>query len=525
MSSDGTSGNAGWRPRFNPYVIAASVMLATFMEVLDTSIANVSLPHIAGSLSATNDEATWVLTSYLVANAVVLPMTGWLSLRFGRKRFLTSCIALFTLASALCGAADSLAMLILARVLQGAAGGALQPVSQAILLESFPPAKRAQGMSIFAMGIVVAPIIGPTLGGWITDNYSWRWIFTINIPIGLGAVWMVSRFVEDPPYLRQNTAGRLDIMGFGFLTLWLATMQFVLDRGQEDDWFGSRAIVWCMGISAVAFVAFIVRELSTSAPLVDLRVLRHRNLAVGTGLIALLGALLYGTTAAIPLFLQNLLGYTATNAGLALSPRGVAAFLAALIAGRLMGFFSGRTLIFVGFGLITISMYQLGSIDLQIGMPEIVLPIVIAGFGITLIFVPLSVVSMSGLSPEQTGTATGIYNLMRNLGGSFGISLLQTFVTRQSQKAQDVLAAHTTALNPIFEQRLDAMESALAPQVGSANAVQQAHQVAYDLLQQQAASLAYIDVFQLLTVICLLCLPAVFLLKNVKGKSPAALGH
>jgi MFS transporter, DHA2 family, multidrug resistance protein len=357
-------------------------MLATFMEVLDTSIANVSLPHITGSLAASTDESTWVLTSYLVANAVVLPMTGWLGERFGRKRFLTVCVALFTFASALCGSADSLVLLILARVLQGAAGGALQPMSQAILLESFPPEKRAQGMSIFALGVVVAPIIGPTFGGWITDNYSWRWIFTLNVPIGLAAVLMISHFVEDPPYLKNQPAGGLDIIGFGFLTLWLASMQFVLDRGQEDDWLGSTPIAISMGVSAVSFIAFVIRQLTTPEPLVNLRVFANRNFAVGTCLVSLLGGLLYGTTAVIPLFLQDLLGYTATNAGLALSPRGVAAFISALIVGRLMGIASARSLIFVGFLGMTISVYLLGGIDLQIGMPEIVLPIVIAGFAI-----------------------------------------------------------------------------------------------------------------------------------------------
>jgi DHA2 family multidrug resistance protein len=335
-------------PRFNPFLVAASVMLATFMEVLDTSVANVSLPHIAGSLSASSDEATWVLTSYLVSNAIVLPMTGWLGMRFGRKRFLTICIALFTAASALCGAADNLLVLILSRILQGAAGGALQPMSQAILLESFPPEKRGQGMAIFAMGVVVAPILGPTLGGWITDNYSWRWIFYINIPIGIMATWMISMFVEDPPYLKR-TRGGVDYIGFGFLALWLATLQYVLDRGQELDWFGSTPISWCAAISLVSFAAFLVRELSTRYPLVDLSLFLKRNFAVGTGLTALLGALLYGTTAILPLFMQDLLGYTAMDAGLALSPRGVGAFVAALLAGRLMSIISARTLIVAGF--------------------------------------------------------------------------------------------------------------------------------------------------------------------------------
>jgi MFS transporter, DHA2 family, multidrug resistance protein len=522
---NGENAPSAWSPRVNPYVIALSVMLATFMEVLDTSVANVSLPHIAGSLSSSTDEATWVLTSYLVANAVVLPMTGWLSARFGRKRFLMFCIMSFTAASALCGAAGSLGLLILSRIIQGAAGGALQPVSQAIILETFPAEKRGQGMSIFAMGVVVAPIIGPTLGGWITDNYSWRWIFYINIPIGIAAVWLISMFVEDPPYLQKRQTGRLDILGFSFLTFWLATLQFVLDRGQELDWLGSSVITWSLAISMVSFIAFVIRELTTSEPLVNLRILLNRNFAVGTGLVFLLGALLYGTTAALPLFMQNLLGYTATNAGLALSPRGAGAFFAAIVAGRLMGIVKPRPLILAGFVAMMISCYLLGQINLQIGMPQIVLPIVIAGLSITLVFVPLSVVTMGGLPAEQTGAATGLYNLMRNLGGSFGISLLQTFVTRESQKTQDVLSAHTTMLNPTFQHQLAAAQQVLAPHVGGPNAMHQAYQVVYDLLQQQAASLAYVDAFQLLTVICLASLPFVFLLRNVEPKGPAAAAH
>lgn len=514
-----------WQPRVNPYLIALSVMLATFMEVLDTSVANVALPHIAGGLASSTDEATWVLTSYLVANAVVLPMTGWLSARFGRKRFLTTCIALFTAASALCGAADSLVMLIFARILQGAAGGALQPVSQAIILESFPAEKRGQGMSIFAMGVVVAPIIGPTFGGWITDNYSWRWIFYINVPIGLAAIWLISMFVEDPPYLRQHKTGRLDIMGFAFLTLWLATLQYILDRGQELDWLGSSAITWSLVISVLAFIAFIIRELTVAEPLVNLRILLNRNFAIGTILVFLLGGLLYGTTAALPLFMQNLLGYTATAAGLALSPRGAGAFVAALVAGRLMGFVSPRALIFSGFAAMGISVYMLGGIDLQIGIPQLVVPIVIAGVAITLIFVPLAVVSMGSLPPEQTGDAAGLYNLMRNLGGSFGISLLQTFVTRESQKTQDVLATHTNVLNPAFQHQLAAAQQSLVNQTGAPNALHQAQQLLYDLLQQQAAALAYVDAFQMLTFVCAAALPFVFMLKSVQPRGGAIAVH
>src|ERR1044071_8528789 len=305
-----------WRPSFNPWLIAVSVMLATFMEVLDTSVANVALPHIAGNLSASTDQATWVLTSYLVSNAIVLPATGWLSARFGRKRLLIFCIGLFTAASFMCGAATSLPMLILARVIQGAGGGALQPIAQAVMLESFPPARRGAAMAVYGMGVVVAPIIGPTLGGWITDSYTWRWIFYINLPVGLLASFMANTFVEDPPYLKGQKPGRIDYTGFGLMALGLGALELTLDLGQQRDWFHSDLIVFTASVSALSILAFIAWELYTPEPIVNLRVFLNRNFAVGCALIASVGVVLYGSTALLPLFLQTLLGYPAVESGL-----------------------------------------------------------------------------------------------------------------------------------------------------------------------------------------------------------------
>ena len=313
-------------------------MLATVLEVLDTSVANVAVPHIAGNLSASTDEATWVLTSYLVSNAIVLPMTGWLCGFFGRKRFLIGCIACFTLASAACGAAGTLGFLVFARIAQGAAGGALQPLSQAILMESFPPAKRGMAMAVFGLGVVVAPIIGPVLGGWITDNYSWRWIFFINVPLGTLAVLMSQAFIEDPPYLREaheNRGGSIDYIGFGVLALWLGTLQVILDRGQQDDWFNATWLCWASAISVVSLVFLIYRELRVEHPLVDIRVFANRNFAVGTLLMTVVGVVLYSTIALLPLFLQGLMGYPALNSGMAMSPRGVGAVCSLLVVGRI----------------------------------------------------------------------------------------------------------------------------------------------------------------------------------------------
>lgn len=462
------------------------------------------------------DHSRFSLTSYLVANAIILPATNWLSQLFGRKRFLATCIVLFTLASALCGIAHSLGFLIIARVLQGASGGALQPISQAVLLESFPPAKRGAAMALFAMGVVVAPILGPTLGGWITDNYSWRWIFYINLPIGALAVVMVNAVVEDPPYLKRISAANIDYIGFGLLSIWLATLQYTLDKGQELDWLGSTPIVWCMVISAMAFAAFIVRELTAEFPIVDLRVLKNRNFAVGSVMILILGALLYGTTAVLPLFMQNLLHYTALDAGIAMSPRGVGALLMTLLVGRLVGKVSSRILIGAGFLLLAYSCLLFGHIDLTIGMSSIIIPIMISGVAISLIFVPLTTSTMGTLTQQQIGNASGIFNLMRNVGGSVGIAMITTLVARTSQTNQAVLSSHMSKFNPIMQQRLAAVQAGLAQHGSNWQAMKQAPAILYGTLQQQAALLSYVHNFRFFAITCALATPLVLLFKKVR---------
>ncbi len=526
MEAGGQEGaGAAWKPSHNPWLIALAVMLATFMEVLDTSVANVSLPHIAGNLSATTDEATWVLTSYLVANAIILPATNWLGRLFGRKRFLIGCIILFTLASALCGAASSLGFLIIARVLQGAGGGALQPISQAVLLESFPPQKRGSAMAVFAMGVVVAPILGPTLGGWITDNYSWRWIFYINLPIGFLAAMMANQVVEDPPYLERVRTANLDFVGFGLLAVWLATLQYFLDKGQELDWFQSPTIVWCSVISAAAFIAFIWRELRTRDPIVDLRVLANRNFAVGAGMILLLGALLYGTIAVLPLFMQSLLGYTALDAGIAMSPRGIGALGGTILISRLVGRINNRLLIGTGFILLAWSSFMLGHINLEVGMRSIVLPSVLNGLAISFIFVPLTTSTMGTLTQQQMGNATGIFNLMRNVGGSVGIAAITTFVARTAQASQALLAGNFSKFNPVYQHRLAQVQAGLAHQSGSWLATKQAPHALYGILQQQAALLSYVTNFRFFGVVCLVCAPLVLLFRKVRKPAGPIAAH
>ena len=512
-----------WKPRFNPWLIAVSIMLATIMEVLDTSVANVSLPYIAGNLSASTDEATWVLTSYLVANAIILPATNWLGQLFGRKRFLISCIILFTFASALCGMAGSLGFLITARVVQGAAGGALQPISQAVLLESFPPQKRGMAMAVFVMGIVVAPILGPTIGGWLTYNYSWRWVFYINLPIGILAVILTHTFLEDPPYLKRVSAANIDYLGLGFLSVWLASLQIMLDKGQELDWFSSNMIVWCAVLSTVGFVGFILRELLTRFPLVDLRIFKNRNFAVGNLLILLVGALLYGTTAILPLFMQNLLNYTALAAGLAMTPRGIGAFAATILVGRISGHISNRVLIIASSLLFGYACFALGNINLQVAPSNLLWPIIFSGVGAASIFVPLTTSAMGTLSREQMGNAAGIFNLMRNIGGGIGIAAITTLVTRHAQASQAALAWHMSKFNFNFQQQLAHVQGALANTTGNWAATKKSFAVLYGILQQQSSLLSYVYGFRLCVLVCLVCAALALLFKKVcKPSGPIA---
>jgi len=505
-----------WHPRHGPWPVALGVMLATFMQVLDTSIATVALPHIAGSLSATPDEATWVLTSYLISNAIILPMTGWLGNHFGRKRVLISCIGMFTFASALCGTAVNLPLLIAARILQGAGGGAMVPIAQAVMLESFPVAKRGVAMATFSLAVIVAPIIGPTLGGWITDNYSWRWIFYINLPVGVLAMFLAEWLVEDPPYIQRNLKAAIDFIGFGLLALWLATLQIVLDKGQEADWFAAEWIRWFTVISVVSFIAFVVWEFRVEHPLVNLRILGSRNFRTGLMLMTVVGLILYGTTAELPLFLQTLMGYPALQSGYALSPRGMAAFVTTFFVGRLVGRVPLRVLLFIGFSMLSLSVFLLSRINLQVSMVSVIFPTVLNGVAISFIFVPLTTATMSQLRQRDMGSGTGLYNLMLNLGGSVGIAFVTTMIARRAQVHQALMTAHLTPTDPVFTQRLTAAQHALARKSDPVTALRQAYAVFYNLLNAQAHLWAFVDNFQIFCVMVLCCLPLIFLFKRVR---------
>lgn len=508
-------------PAVNPWLIAFSVMLATFMEVIDTSIASVALPHIAGSLSATTDEATWVLTSYLVANAVILPASGWFALKFGRKRFLITCILIFTASSFMCGAAASLGMILIARAVQGAGGGALQPISQAILLESFPPQRRGLAMAVFALGVVVAPVLGPTLGGWLTDTYSWRWAFYINIPIGALAIFMLSKFVTDPSYIRNATPGKIDAIGFGLLGICLACLQVILDKGQEVDWFGAVWIRWMTLIAVGTLVGFLVREFKTRTPLVDLRVFTNRNFALGCLLIALFGGVIYGVVTLLPLFYQTLLGYTAEAAGWAVSPRGIGAILVMPVIGALTGRLDNRWLIITGFGIFGYTSIWMARLTLDIGPDSLLWPIVVSGIGTGMVFVPLATITMGTLKNEQIGNASGLFNLMRNVGGGIGISIVNTLVARHTQIHRAELVQNLAPQSPAFQHVFDQIRNLMAQYVGPVLSDLRAYGLIQGTLDQQSAAYSYVDVFRYLALSCFACGVIVMFMKRVTARKGA----
>ena len=509
-----------WRPSANPWMIAASVMTATFMVVLDSSVANVALPHIAGNLSATTDESTWVLTSYLVSNAIMLPAAGWITRRIGRKRLLIISILVFTGASLLCGMAINMPTLIVARILQGIGGGGMQPLAQSILLESFPPRQHGTAMAAYGVGIVVAPVIGPTLGGWITDSYSWRWIFYINLPVGFLALFMVGIFIEDPPYVRQVFRGAIDYLGFGLMAIWLGTLQLLLDKGQEADWFEADWIRWIAAVSAIALVGFILRGFAYQEPIVQLRALGNRNFSVGTLITGLYGFVLYGVTAMLPLFLQTLMGYSALDSGLAVSPRGIGSLLSMLVVGILVNYVDSRLLLACGFGIFGYSTLLLSHVNLGISMGSVALPNLINGFAGGFVFVPLTTMAMGRLRKEEIGNASGIYNLMRNIGGSVGIASVTTFLVRGSQIHQNYLVANVTAGNPAVMEILRGLQTKFC--LGGTDpytAHQQGLGMLYGIVQQQASLLAYADNFRLLGYLSLLCVPLAMFFHRVRKLS------
>lgn len=492
-------------------------MAGTFMEVLDTSIANVALPNIAGTLSATTEEATWMVTSYLVANAIVLPLTGWISATFGRKNFLITCVIAFTVASGLAGAAQTLNQLIIFRILQGLGGGAMQPVAMAVLLESFPPAKRGLAIAFYGVGVVVAPILGPIIGGYLTDNYSWRWSFYINLPVGFVAVIMAWIFVEDPPYLKTQKSERVDFFGFLFLALWISALQIMLDKGQLEDWFES-TLISALAVTFVVFlIGFLVRETTVKEPIVDLTVFKDPTFALSTAMITIVGAVLYGTLTLGPLFMQQLLGYPAFEAGLAVAPRGVGALGAMLMVGPLLAFVDGRLFVGLGFFFLGLSNYMLAQYNLTVGIEHFVWPNVISGIGMGMVFVPLTTIANDRLPVEKISSASGVFNLMRNLGGGVGIALSTTMLSRGTQSHHLQLVSHLNPFNPTFQAQQEVLGQTLGEQGALA--------ASYGMMQRQAALLSYTDAYTIMAYVCMACVPLVLLLRKPRKAAAGGAMH
>jgi DHA2 family multidrug resistance protein len=514
-----------WKPKYNPWLIAVVVALAAFMEVLDTSIANVALPHLAGDLGSSNDESTWVLTSYLVSNAIVLPISGWLANLFRRKRFFLLCIFVFTVSSLLCGIAPSLGMLILFRVIQGVGGGGLQPMAQAILADTFPPQKRGLAFALYGITAIMAPTIGPTLGGWLTDNYSWRWIFYINLPVGLMTLFLVLRIVEDPPYLARNrSAGiRVDYIGISLLALGIGALQVLLDKGQEDDWFGSHFIVTLATVSAVCLISLVFWELHTKTPVIDVRMYKSFNFAVANLMMFVLGVLLFSSLVMMPQFLQTLMGYTAQSAGLVLSGASLIILFEMPIVGQLTTKIPAKYIMAFGWLSLAFGMYySTKGLDLEISFRAASELRIVQAFGLGFLFVPINLGAYVGIPAEKGNSVSGLVNFMRNIGSSVGTSMVTTILARRAQFHQNMLAYHATNYDPAFQNQLSGFSGQLVHAGASAPDAQvQAYGRIYQSLLVQSQTLAYIDTFMVLAIAA----GIMFVLAFIVRKNDPSGGH
>jgi MFS transporter, DHA2 family, multidrug resistance protein len=514
-----------WEQPHSPWLIALVVTMATFMEVLDTSVANVALPHIAGNLSAGQDESTWVLTSYLVSNAVVLPLSGWISERIGRKRFYMTCVALFTISSLLCGLATNLGMLVFFRVLQGVGGGGLQPSEQAILSDTFSPAKRGMGFAIYGMAVVAAPALGPTLGGWITDNFTWRWIFFINVPVGLLSLLLTSRLIEDPPYLkkRKRAGVKIDYVGFALIALGLGLLQVVLDKGQREDWFQTTYITVFSVIVVVSLTSAVLWELHVKEPIVDMRLFKDRNFSMSNVLIFFLGFALFGTTVLLPQYAQELMGYSAKQAGLVISPGGLAIMLLMPMIGFMVSRYDARKIISFGFAIVGISMFTMMRFNLNVDFSTMMWTRVFQASGVAFLFIPINTAAYASIPREKSNAASGLINLSRNIGASFGISFVTTMLARREQFHQAALVNHITNYQPHVTQLVNGIAHGFMVKGTSAiEATAKAYGVIGIMVARQATLLSYLDNFFLMGVCALAMIPLVFFMKKPKSGGPVA---
>ncbi len=511
-------------PHVSKWIVALTVMLPTFIEIMDTSVVNVSLPHIQGSMNAGVDEVTWVLTSYLVSNAIIIPITGWLSSVFGRKRYLIFSLSLFTFASILCGAAPTLQILIISRILQGIGGGGLQPLSQAILLETFPRKEHGMAMALFGMGVVMAPIIGPVVGGWITDNWSWRWVFYINLPAGILAVILAAVFIHDPYYIKREVF-KIDRWGLALLTVGLGALQIVLDKGEREDWFQSEFIIILSIVAAVSLILLVIVELRSEHPVIDFTVFKDRSFSAGTAIMFLGFLCLFGSIVLLPLYLQQLMGYTALWAGLVLGPGGLSSFFVMPIAGTLMKKgVKPRYLLIVGLATTSYAQWQMAQFNLQADFYSVALPRFLQGVGLGFFFVPLATAAYVNISVEKMGNASGVFNLLRNLGGSFGVAISTTILSQRAQVHQTFISEHINPYNPAFQeayQRLGTFLHQVRPEIpGTTGALG----TIYREVLRQASMLAFNDTFYCLAIATGILIPLAFLLRRSEGALPPEAG-
>ena len=515
MASENTVVQTEWKPKFNPWIVSIPIIGAAFMFVLDETIANVALMHMAGSYSASREEALWILTSYLIASGIVIPAVDWFCKLMGRKAFFTFSVLLFVCSSFLCGISNTLTMMIFSRILQGLGGGALLPLAQAILLENFSIKDRGKAMALFGMVIVIAPIIGPVIGGWITDNFHWSWIFFINIPIGVATILLIKYLLEDPPYVRKQKNVKIDSLGFFLLTIWLVTLQVILDKGNNADWFNAVWVRRTALVSVLSAVLFFVSQLKRKDSLVDLSVFKDKNFTIGTLIQVIVNLVLLASMAILPQFLQTLMGYNAYLSGLTMMPRGAGSLTSVILSGLLSNKVDNRILLCMGLIFIGIAGFQLSVLNLEISMSSIAVPNFILGLGMGFSLVPSIALSAVTLSNKQMTNAAGLQNLLKNIGGAIGTSLSGTMIARCAQMHQYDMVKNLNELNPVFQERLSSMSAALSQYTHPVVAKQMAESVLYKQLVQQATLLGFTDTFRMFSVAAMLIIPTVFMLKNI----------
>lgn len=505
-----------WKPKHNPWVICIPLMVAAFMFVLDETIANVALPYMAGSFSVSRQESTWVLTSYLIASGIVIPSVDFFCKLLGRKKFFIFSIILFTVASFLCGISHSLPMMVFMRVLQGFGGGALLPLAQAMTLEMWPVEKRAQSMALFGLVVVIAPIIGPVLGGWITSNWSWPFIYFINIPIGIGAVFLAKQFVEDPPYARKQENVKMDTIGFYMLIGWLTCMQVVLDKGNDADWFGSTWVCWMTFFAALFMILFFVIQIRKKDSLIDIKVFKDRNFFFGTLVQIVMQGVLLASLAILPQFLQGLMGYDAYLSGLAMMPRGIGALSTVIFIGTIGSKINAKFLVILGLGFLSTASFMLCHLNLQISTINIAIPNFIMGIGMSMCMIPIITLSTMTLTQNQMTNASGVQNLLKNLGGAIGTSIVTTLISRKGQAHQSFLVDNMTMLNDNFIERLQAYQGMFTQFCDSISANYMSQKLLYNQMLQQANMGAFRDTFEVCAIACVVIIPLIFLIKGIK---------